>query len=92
MKSFWKKIRARLAPNIEEQMKVWDDEECLMNFLRFIPRIGIGVEFIQNDVGFITHQLLKIHCGNHVFASHPRELDWPLEPVAFPEEHEEKLH
>lgn len=89
---FLKKFFKQKLPDIEIQMKEWGDEECLMNFLRFIPRIGIGVEFVQNDVGFITHQLLKIHCGNHVFTSHPRELDWPLEPVAFPEDQAEHLN
>lgn len=82
----------RKLPSIEEQMQDWDDAECLRNFLRFIPRIGIGTQFIQNDVGFVTHQLLEIQCGEHVFISHPRELDWPMEPVAFPEEHREKLN
>lgn len=79
-------------PSIESQMDGWDDKECLRNFLRFIPRVGIGTQFIQNDVGFITHQVLEIVCGDQVFVSHPREMDWPLEPVAFPDEHKEKLN
>lgn len=87
-----KNIFKRKPPSIEEQMQDWDDKECLRNFLRFIPRIGIGTQFIQNDVGFITHQVLEIQCGDQVFISHPRELDWPLEPVAFPEEHKEHLN
>lgn len=81
-------LRNWFVPSIEDQMQEWDDEECLKNFLRFIPRIGIGTEFVQNDVGMITHQVLKIVCGEFTFTSHPRQLEWPLEPVALPEDFE----
>lgn len=65
-------------------MKEWTDEETLRNFLSFMPRVGIGTEFVQDKYGFITHQTLHIQCGNEVFTSYQRELDFPLEPVVWP--------
>lgn len=82
----------RKRSNLEEQIEGWSDIECLKHFLMFIPRVGIGTQFVQNDVGFITHQVMEIQCGDQVFVSNPRQLDWPLEPVAFPEEHKGRLN
>lgn len=60
--------------------------------MSFFPRVGIGTELIQNDVGFVTAEVLHIQCGDSVITSPPLPMDWPLEPVAFPEEHRETLN
>lgn len=91
MKIFSKIFKRSTSP-LESQIKGWSDVECITNFMKFFPRVGVSTEFIQNKYGFITHQTLNIQCGNNLVQAHPIELDWPLEPVAFPEEHEGKLN
>lgn len=90
--SILSKIIGTKTPSIEEQMKGWDDRECLQNFMKFIPRVGLGTDLIQDEHGFITHKVLQIQCGGFVIVSPPIELDWPLEPVVFPEEHKGRLN
>lgn len=80
------------TPSIEELIEGWTDVEILQNFMAFMGPVGISTEFIQNDVGFIVAEVLHIQCGDNVITSPPLQLDWPLEPIAFPEEHKEKLN
>lgn len=86
--NFFKKT----VPSIELQIEGWTDVQCLENFMKFIPRVGIGTEFIQDIHGFFTHEVLHIKCGDLEVTSPPLMLDWPLEPVAFPEMLTEKMN
>lgn len=80
------KIKNLLAPSLESQIKTWDDIEVLENLSKFFPRVSIGTEFVQNQHGFLTHEVLRLICGDNTMSSPPRLLDWPLEPVAYPGE------
>lgn len=70
------------------------DEVLLRQFLTILQggRVQISPEFIQNDVGFVVASVLNIQCGDFQMHSPPIMLDWPMEPVAFPEEHKELLN
>lgn len=77
---------------LEDMIEGWSDVECLQNFMKFFPRVGVGTEFIQDEHGFITAQVLHTQCGLNVVTSPPLPLDWPLEPVAFPEDYKKGLN
>lgn len=91
LKIFKTKTKTK-TPNINELMDGWTDKECLQNFCAFMPRVGVSAEHVQDEYGFITHQVLNIRCGDNLVSSPPLELDWPLEPVVFPEEYKSKRH
>jgi len=90
--NIFKKLWKTETPTIEEQMEGWSDVECLTNFMKFFSRVGIGTEFIQDEHGFITAQVLHTQCGLNAVTSPPLPLDWPLEPVAFPEDYKKGLN
>jgi hypothetical protein len=66
-------------------MNNWTDEECLTAFGTFLERVGVTAQFIQNDEGLLTHQVLVTVCGDKVMTSDPQQLDWPLQPLPMPE-------
>lgn len=69
----------------EEEIESWSDEDCLKNFMKFMNRVGLSTSFVENDVGFIVAETLHAHCGDYCISSPELQLDWPLEPVVFPE-------
>lgn len=70
---------------IDKKIKEWDDEECLYNFSKFFERVGITTQFVQNDDGLLTHQVLTMQCGDKIIVSDPHELEWPLQLMPMPE-------
>lgn len=85
--SFWKK-----TTTIEEGLKSWTDEECLANFSKFFTRVSMTTQFVQDDDGLLTHQILTTACGDKYMASSPQELEWPLQPMPFPEDQKGMLN
>lgn len=87
--SLWTK---KTTTTIENGLKDWTDEECLQNFSKFFGRVTLTTQFLQDEDGLLTHQVLVTSCGDKMLASAPQELGWPLQPAAFPEEHKGMLN
>ena len=53
-----------------------NDEQCLSKFLEFLEtRVGIETNFIMEpDTDNITHQILRITCGEFTSVSQPEPL------------------
>jgi hypothetical protein len=56
------------------------DKECLDIFVElFKTRVGIDSAFvIDDDTGYMTHQVLTVVCGEHRVSSAPEPLPFPL--------------
>lgn len=59
------------------KIKKMNDEECLTKFLEFLQeRVNITTGFVRDpETGNITHQVIKVRCGNYMSVSEPEELD-----------------
>lgn len=59
------------------------DEKALTQFVDLLKtRISLTTGFIQmNKDGNLTHQFIKIKCGDLEVVSQPEELDMPLRPA-----------
>lgn len=79
------KIITKIKP-LEKQIETWTDEECLYNFTKFFGRVNMSTEFIQDEEGVITHEILHMFCGNKLISSGPQQLEWPVKPLALPED------
>lgn len=66
-------------------METGTDEEVLTEWAKFMGRVGISSQFIQNEDGLITHQVMVITCGDKMVVSDPQALEWPLQPMPRPE-------
>lgn len=73
---------------LDEKLISWDDEECLFNFTKFLERVGISTDFVQDDDGMIVGQTLTMNSGLKAIISEPQALPWPLQPVPFPDDEE----
>lgn len=82
----------KVTEKIEKAMEEWTDEECLFNFTKFLERVGISCEFVQDDDGIVVAQVMSIHCGSFVVNSEPQALQWPLQPVPLPEELKDQVN
>jgi len=71
---------------ILSKLSEWTDEDCLKNFYKFLGRVSISNDFVQDSDGLITHQIVIIRCGPLGFTSEPMELDWPMVPAEIPSE------
>jgi hypothetical protein len=81
------KIEDKFDKLLAERLDSWTDEECLFNLSKFFTRCHMTTEFVQdNESGYITHELLLVLCGDKVIPSAPIPLDWPLQPIEFPED------
>jgi hypothetical protein len=78
--------------NIMEAINDWSDEEVLINLAPFFDRVSIGVDFMEDDEGLLTHQVLCVVCGDKVIASQMKELDWPLQRLPVPEAFKGSVH
>lgn len=87
-----KKIFGTKTQSIDDSIEEWNDVEVLQNFMQFMGRVQIGTEFVQDDNGFIVAEVLHIQCGDKEVKSPPLVLDWPLEPVAWPEDAERTVN
>ncbi len=88
MSIFTKTVNTDLTKQIED----WNDEQTLFNFSKFLEKVGISSQFIQDDEGLITHQVMTIQCGDKIIVSEPQELEWPLQPLPMPEAFVGKLN
>lgn len=63
------------------------DEETLKEFLTFLENgIEITTGFIPDeDTGFLTHQVIRITCGEYITVSQPEPLAFPLQPAPIAE-------
>lgn len=87
MKLFKKKIETLI---IEDMIKTYDDEALLVEFVKFLDRIDVSTQFIQDSDGLLTHQVLFIKCGEKMANSDPMQLDWPLQPLPMPDAFKDK--
>lgn len=78
--------------SITDNIATWSDEEVLLNLAPFFDRVSIGVDFMEDDDGLLTHQVLAIVCGDKVIASEMKELDWPLMKMPIPEAFKGRLN
>ena len=76
-----KKLLKKLMTGISE----WSDEECLAVFSSFFERINLSSQFIENDDGLLTHQVMTIQCGDKIIVSDPSQFDWPLQVLPRPQ-------
>lgn len=77
---------------IDKRINDWTDEECLIEFSKFLERVGISTQFVQNEDDLFTHQVLTISCGDKIILSDPQELEWPLQMLPMPEAFKGKLN
>lgn len=57
------------------------DEECLEKFFKLLDRVEITTLFINEpDTENLTHQVLRVSCGELVAYSQPEELATVLRP------------
>ena len=69
---------------LSEAIDEMTDAECLANFSQFLGRVRMATDFISDDNGFFTHEVLVVTCGELAVLSPPLRLPWPLEPVIEP--------
>jgi hypothetical protein len=50
-----------------------------------IGRVGLTTEFVTQEDGMITHQMIIAVCGDKMIVSEPKELLWPLQMMPMPE-------
>lgn len=80
------------TPTIEDMVDTYEDEALLVEFVKFLERIDISTQFIQDSDGLLTHQVLFIKCGDKTTNSDPMQLDWPLQPLPMPEAFKDKVN
>lgn len=74
----------KIIQKIETGLEGWTDEEVLTVFATFFDRVTISSQFLENEDGLYTHQIMTIQCGDKVIVSDPGELDWPLQMLPRP--------
>ena len=60
-----------------------NDDEVMQLFIEMLnTRVGLNTAFVQdNDTGNITHQVVRITCGELVSMSSPELLEMPMRPA-----------
>lgn len=81
-----------ITDSINSLVLAGSDEEVLLALAPFFDRVSIGVDFMEDDDGLLTHQVLAIVCGDKVIASEMKELEWPLMKMPIPEAFKGRLH
>lgn len=68
---------------IDLELKNKTDKEVLNLFMQFLDdRVSIVSGFLQNEEdGQVTHQFIRIQCGELETVSAPQEMEVPLQPV-----------
>lgn len=75
-----------LTPNfIDENIDKWDDEECLQNFVKFLTRVRILSELVQNEEGAYIGKQVTLWCNERAISSEVLPLDWPLMQCPVPD-------
>lgn len=77
---------------LEKKIEKWTDEEVLLEFGKFFERVSVKSQFIQNQDGLLTHQIMTMVCGDKILLSEPQELEWPLQPMPMPEAFQGRLN
>ncbi len=58
------------------------DEDVLQAFIEFLKeRVSLGNQFVTNDEGIATHQIMYGMCGDSYFSSEPQPLQWPMKAM-----------
>ncbi len=69
---------------ITTNLKTWSDEETLENFSKFLGRVNLSTQMLENDEGAVIGHILGAIVGEKVIFAEPVLLDWPLMPVPAP--------
>lgn len=62
---------------LEVYAKSMTDEECIAAFLKYLEdRVAISVQIIPEDpnTNLLTHQAIRVQCGDYVSVSQPSRL------------------
>lgn len=78
--------------NLEKKIEKWSDQRVLEEFAKFLSRVVIRPEFVQDADGLVTHHVLMVTSGDKYFASEALPLSWPMQPLPIPEAFEGKLN
>lgn len=67
-------------PFKHEDIKEMTDEQCLSTVLQFLDdRVSVSTGLLKDeDTGNVTHQVVRIECGDFVTVSQPQPLETPL--------------
>lgn len=72
--------------DIEKKLAKWSDEKVLEVLYAFLEdRVQVTNKLLQNEDGFVTHQMIIFQCGDKFFTGEPQELIQPLEPLPIPD-------
>lgn len=63
---------------IDENLETWTDEECLLQFGKFLGRVKLATTLVQDDEGAVVGKQITCLCGEMGIQSEVRDLDWPL--------------
>lgn len=67
------------------KIKEGSGEEVLELFSLFLDDVSTTTQFLQNEDGLLTGQVVIFRCEDKVIISDPQELEWPLQPMPMPE-------
>lgn len=82
----------KLTKKIGTLLESGTDEEVLLIFSKFLNRVSMSSEFIQDEEGLFTHEMMLIACGDRMIASEATELEWPLQMLPLPEAFQGKVN
>ena len=70
---------------ITTNLETWTDEETLQEFVKFLTRVRILSELVQNEEGAYVGKQVSLLCGDRMINSEVLPLDWPLMQCPVPE-------
>lgn len=70
---------------IDDNLNEWSDEECLMNFTKFLSRVRLMSGLTQNEEGAFVGKKILLICGDLFIESDTVPLEWPLMIASMPE-------
>ena len=82
----------KIAKIIESNIDDWSDEEALFVISKFLQRVVIHTEFVQEEDGLIANSVVVLNSGDKVIVSQPMPLAWPMQPMPIPDAFEGKLN
>lgn len=78
--------------NIDKIIADGTDEEVLTAFHKFLQRVSVSTEFLQDEDDLVYAEIFTATCGDKMFASEPYEFEWPLQYLPIPEAFKERLN
>lgn len=77
---------------IDKLVQEGTDEEVLAGLSRFLDRVDIATQLVEEEEGIITHSMLFITSGDKTIKSDVIPFEWPLTLMPMPEAFEGKLN